>query len=351
MWLGHQGVVGSSSFVNTALYAGDVSTDRDFLIIDDPEDELFYLDHIVDNGFFGLRQEWQHDLSQRHYLRWGFDVRRYDVTYDYELNAEIEDPIDDPRFYPGERLDSFHDAYEGDQYSVFVTDRMRLSDRFTGEVGLRYDRQTLTDDDQVSPRVNLLYKVGSMGALRLGWGHFYQSQRPYELRVQYGETEFLPAQKAEQLTIGYETELGSNYTLRVDAYLREMSEPHWRWETIFDPFHPVPEVATDLAKITPESVNAHGVEFYLASRRGGSFDWWCSYVYSSVEDEINGVDTPRFVNQPHSVTASASWRPGPKWSFTGVFNYHTGWSATTVSAWLVPDPDSGWVCAICVVRL
>ena len=137
MWLGHQGVVGSSSFVNTALYAGDVSTDRDFLIIDDPEDELFYLDHIVDNGFFGLRQEWQHDLSQRHYLRWGFDVRRYDVTYDYELNAEIEDPIDDPRFYPGERLDSFHDAYEGDQYSVFVTDRMRLSDRFTGEVGLR----------------------------------------------------------------------------------------------------------------------------------------------------------------------------------------------------------------------
>jgi hypothetical protein len=32
VWLGHQGVVGSSSFVNTALYAGDVSTDRDFLI-------------------------------------------------------------------------------------------------------------------------------------------------------------------------------------------------------------------------------------------------------------------------------------------------------------------------------
>jgi outer membrane receptor protein involved in Fe transport len=342
VWLGHQGVVGSSSFVNTALYAGDVSTDRDFLIIDDPEDELFYLDHIVDNGFFGLRQEWQHDLSKRHYLRWGFDVRRYDVTYDYELNAEIEDPIDDPRFYPGERLDSFHDAFEGDQYSVFVTDRMRLSDRFTGEVGMRYDRQTLTDDDQVSPRVNLLYKVRSMGALRLGWGHFYQSQRPYELRVQYGETEFLPAQKAEQLTFGYETDLGSNYTLRVDAYLREVSEPHWRWETIFDPFHPVPEVATDLAKITPESVSAHGVEFYLASRRGGSFDWWCSYVYSSVEDEINGVDTPRFVNQPHSVTASASWRPGPKWSFTGVFNYHTGWPATAVSAWLVPDPDGDY---------
>jgi hypothetical protein len=341
LWFGHQGVVGASAFVNTALYLGDITVDRDFFVFDDV-DEHFLLYDIREDRFFGLRQEWQHDLGKRHYLRWGFDARSYDVSYDYELDAELEDPIDDPRFYPGVRVDSFHDTFKGEQYSLFVSDRMRLGGRFTGEVGVRYDKQTLTSDDQLSPRVNLLFNVSSKGVLRLGWGHFYQSQRPYELRVEFGETEFLPAQRAEQLTAGYETGFGRHLTFKIDAYLRTVSDPHPRWETIFDPWHPVPEFATDLAEIAPDSVTANGLELYLARRNGGSFDWWLSYVYSSIEDEINGVDTPRFLNQPHSFTASATWRPGPKWSLTGVFHYHTGWPTTAVTAWPVQDPDGDW---------
>jgi hypothetical protein len=342
VWLNHQAVLGASSFVNTALYMGEITVDRDFYSIDDPVDERFDLLDIRDDQYYGLRQEWQHNIAKRHYLRWGFDVRTYDVGYDYEIDAVIQDPIDDPRFYPGMRINSYHDVYKGEQYSAFVTDRMRLGRRFTAEVGVRYDKQTLTDDDQVSPRINLLYNVSSKGALRLGWGHFYQSQRPYELRVEFGETEFQPAQRAEQIVAGYETEIGDRYFFRVDAYARRVSDPHRRWETIFDPFHPVPEAATDLALIAPEEVNARGVELYFASRMGGRFDWWLSYVYSSIEDVLNGVDTPRFINQPHTVAASAIWRPGPKWSLTGVFHYHTGWPTTAVSASLVQDPDGDW---------
>jgi len=342
VWLSHQAVLGGSSFVNTALYAGEITVDRDFLAIDNWEDERFDLLDIRDDQYYGLRQEWQHHIAKSHYLRWGFDVRTYDVSYDYHIDAVIEDPIDDPRFYPGVRIDSFHDVYQGEQYSLFVTDRMRLSQRFTAEVGLRYDKQTLTDDDQVSPRINLLYNVSSKGALRLGWGHFYQSQRPYELRVEFGETEFQTAQRAEQIVAGYETEVGDRYLFRVDAYARRVSDPHRRWETIFDPFHPVPEAATDLALIAPEEVNAHGVELYFASRMGGKFDWWLSYVFSSIEDVLYSVDTPRFLNQPHAVTASAIWRPGPKWSLAGVLHYHTGWPTTAVSAWPVQEPDGNW---------
>jgi outer membrane receptor protein involved in Fe transport len=342
LWLNHQAVLGASSFVNSAVYGGEITIDRDFLVIDDPGEEQFDLVDIREDRFYGLRQEWQHDLGKRHYFRWGFDLRSYEVSYDYEIDAVIEDPIDDPRFYPGVRIDSFHDVYEGEQYSLFVTDRVRLGGRLTAEAGLRYDRQTLTEDDQVSPRLNLLYTMSSKGSLRFGWGHFYQSQRPYELRVQYGESEFLPAQRAEQIVAGYETEIGDHYLLKVDAYARQVTDPHPRWETIFDPFHPVPEIATDLALIAPEEVNAQGVEVYFARRKGGEFDWWLSYVYSSVEDVLDGVDTPRFINQPHSLTASASWRPGPKWSLTGVLNYHTGWPTTAVSARPVNQPDGYW---------
>jgi outer membrane receptor protein involved in Fe transport len=342
LWLNHQAVLGRSSFVNTAAYAGEITVDRDFLAIDDWEEERFELLDIREDRYYGLRQEWQHHIGKRHYLRWGFDLRTYDVSYDYAIDALIEDPIDDPRFYPGERVDTFQGEYEGEQWSLFVTDRVRLGRKLTAEVGVRYDKQTLTEDDQVSPRVNLLYNVTPKSALRLGWGHFYQSQRPYELRVEFGETEFQNAQRAEQVVVGYETEIGDHYLLKVDAYARRVSDPHRRWETLFDPFHPVPEIATDLTLLEPEEVNAEGVELYFARRMGGKFDWWLSYVYSSIEDVLDGVDTPRFLNQPHAFTASAIWRPGPKWSLAGVLHYHTGWPSTAVTAWPVQEPDGDW---------
>ncbi len=344
MWLRHQGVIGATSFVNTSLYIGTVTVDRDMFWIDYGEiDEMF---DIVDDrnlDHYGLRTDWQHELGERQYLRWGVEARAYEVRYEYENEALIQDPIDDPRFLPGERVTSFRERYNGEWYAAYATDRIRLADRLAAELGARFDRQTLTDDDSFSPRVNLLYNVGTSGVVRLGWGHFYQSQRPYELDVQFGETEFFEAQRAEHWTVGYETDLGRRYSLRVDGYLRTVDDPHPRWETLFDPFHPAPEIATDLVRIVPEKVNAQGVELYLARRGGPRFDWWLSYTWSSIDDVIGGIDTPRFVDQTHAFRASASWRPGPKWSLTGVWTYHTGWPTTAVSAGYVQDQDDNWV--------
>ncbi len=72
-----------------------------------------------------------------------------------------------------------------------------------------------------------------------------------------------------------------------------------------------------------------------------SIYWWASYVYSSIEDVIAGEKTSRYLNQPHAFTASASWRPGPKWALTGVLHSHTGWPGTAVSADVVPTPEGG----------
>jgi outer membrane receptor protein involved in Fe transport len=316
--------------------------DRDIFGYDDPP-EVFDLYDVRDLDLYGIRQDWEFDLADQHYLRAGFEARSYDVRYDYESSSVIEDPIDDPRFEPGTRITSFHDEFDGEWYAVYVSDRVRFADRFTAELGVRYDEQTLTDNTQFSPRFNLLVNVGASGVLRLGWGHFCQSQRPYELDVPFGETQFFEAQKAEHWTAGFETDLNSHLSLRVDSYLREINDPHPRWETLFDSFHPVPELATDLVRLAPESVTAKGVETYLASRAGGRFDWWLSYTWSEITDEIpQEGDVPRFNDQTHAFTASATWRPGPKWSLTGVWTYHTGWPTTAVSASLVPAPGGDY---------
>ncbi len=341
LWLRHQGVFGSRSFANTSLYTGRVTVDRNMFFDDYDDDERFELYDDRDMDLSGIRTDWQHELTDRNYLRWGLELRSYDTTYDYLNDAQIEDPIDDPRFEPGTRNYSFQDTYAGEWYSAYASDRIRFGSRFTTEIGARYDRMTLTDEDYVSPRFNLLYNVSSTGVLRFGWGHYYQSQRPYELNVQFDETEFFPSQRAQHWVVGFEGPIGRGLSLRVDGYLRDVEDPLPRWETLFDPFHPVPEFATDLVRLAPETSSGTGVEVFLASRGGGSFNWWLSYVWSSIEDVIV-IDTPRFVDQTHAFTGSASWRPGPKWSLTAVWTYHTGWPTTSVMASLVPVPGGGF---------
>ena len=344
LWLRHQAVVADRAFVISTLYGGRVTVDRDLYWLDLGDiDETFDIADVRELDLYGLRQDWQLELSRRQYLRWGFELRSYDVGYDYESSTLIEDPIDDPRFEPGTRVHSFHDSYQGEWYSGYLTDRLRLGSRVTAELGARYDRQTLTEENYISPRVNLLFNVAANGVVRVGWGQFYQSQRPYELAVQFGETEFYEAQRSEHWIVGYEGDVGRALTIRVDAYLRDVANPHPRWETLFDPFNPVPEVATDLVRLAPEAVSARGVEVYLASRSTSSFSWWLAYTWSSIEDRLDGVDTPRFVDQTHALTASASWRPGPKWTLTGVWTYHTGWPTTAIAAELVPGSGGDWV--------
>jgi hypothetical protein len=344
LWLRHQAVVAARAFVISTLYGGRVTVDRDLYWLDRGDiDETFDIDDVRELDLYGLRQDWQLELSRRNYLRWGFELRSYDVGFDYESSSLIDDSIDDPRFEPGIRVQSFHDSYQGEWYSGYVSDRLGLGRRVTAELGVRYDRQTLTDESDISPRANLLFNVAANGVVRVGWGEFHQSQRPYELAVQFGETEFYESQRAEHWTVGYEGDLSRALTIRADAYLRNVANPHPRWETLFDPFNPVPEIATDLVRLAPESVSARGVEVYVTSRSTSSFSWWLAYTWSSVEDLLDGVDTPRFVDQTHALTASASWRPGPKWTLTGVWTYHTGWPTTAVSAELVPGPGGDWV--------
>ena len=64
-----------------------------------------------------------------------------------------------------------------------------------------------------------------------------------------------------------------------------------------------------------------------------------NYVWSSFKDDVYGT-TPRYLDQTHAFTASASWRPGRRWSLTGVWLFHSGWPTTTVTAAPVPFPGA-----------
>ncbi|MCP3961409.1 MAG: TonB-dependent receptor [bacterium] len=338
-WLTHQALLSSNLFVDSVLSVGRVDRDRRAGEIDEGEQEFVLRDERV-LDVVGLKQDWSYKPGRdRHYLRWGFDLRSLDTDYDYFNIRGIEDPLDEIRSEPIVGSTTFRESFTSEQYSLYLTDKIRLWLPLTVEVGLRYDEHSISEDRDLSPRVNLVAAAGERGTVRAAWGHFFQSQRLYELQVEDGETDFLQAELTEQSALGYEHKYRSGSILSLNLYHRDIQDPRPRYENAFEPVDPFPEVAPDRIRIAPERSTARGAELFLRGPAGDRFDWWLSYTYARVEDEIEGRDVPRGIDQPHSLSADFAYRITDHWTFNLAFRYHTGWPTTAVMGELEEDDE------------
>ena len=352
-WITHQGIIGSRLFADTTVSIGRVDRDRradelDFEL--DEEDAGFSLIDLRTLEALGIKQDWNFTANQRHYLKWGFDVRRLATDYDYFNQRNLDDPLAEIRFEPRTGTTSFARDLRSHQYSGYLSERYRPIDALTVELGLRYDHHTLTDDAELSPRFNLVYAPDAKSALRLAWGYFYQTQRPYELQIEDGVHTLASAERTEQRVIGFEREIGgpSDLSLRVEAYQRRIKDPRSRYENLYQPVEIFPEVEPDRVLFAPESSESYGFELFIRGTAGQRVDWWASYALSRVQDRVDGTDVRRRFDQPHAVSFDVNYRAGEHWNLNFAWQYHTGWPVTPISAALEED-DEGAIEAVAVL--
>ena len=335
LWGRDERILNERTFVETIFSVGRV--DRDRISRGESYNEVTDIADERTLDLYALRSEWSWQPDLNHYLKWGVEGRRYEATYDY-LNS-YENPFD---LFASAGSTEYAGEFESTDLAVWLADRVRLTPKVTAEVGLRWDRQSLTDDDQLSPRVNAVWALDDATSLRLGWGLFFQSQRPHELQVEDGETTFATAERAEHRTLGIERLMRTRnaaWSVRVDAFQRLIDDPRPRYENLFEPLQLFPETSYDRYRVAPTSANAEGIELFLSRRGLGAFDWWMSYSWSEATDEIDGRDVPRQFDQTHAATLSATWRPSKKWTVSAAWIYHTGWPTTAVFGELVQLPD------------
>jgi len=329
-------------FSRTVLSAGKVDRDRMSEGSEETPDSLqtHELDDIRDMDVFGLRQDWSWKLSERNLIKFGFDLKSLDASYDYDLLSVTRDPL----FTGGETVTEHKQvdvSPSGEIWSLYLADRFRPLDRLTVEAGLRYDRETYGEDKgHLGPRLNVRYDIDDRSSVRAAWGHFYQSQAIYELQVEDGVDQFQPAQRAEHWLLGYDRELPAGFDLRVELYHKIISDPISRYENLFYNMRVVTEHYPDRVLVDPEEAEASGIELMLSRQHGERFNWWASYALARAEDRIDGEWVPRSWDQQHAVNLHASWRISPKWDLSCAWRYHSGWPRTDVLA--VPGEGGEW---------
>lgn len=290
----------------------------------------------------GFRQTLEFNASDDWFINAGFDLKRHEASYAHQSTLTISPPFDqifqnqpflsrDIRSEPG-----------GAQYAVFLESRWRLTDALIVDAGLRWDQQTYTianNDDQTSPRINLLYRLGEQTELRFGFGHFYQAQEINELQISDGVAVFFPAQRAQHAVASLTHQFANDTELRIEWYEKKYRSLAPRFENAFDPLALIPELQIDRVRIDAAGAVTRGAELML-SREGaqnGGF-WWLSYGWAEISDATASGEVRRSWDQTHTVKAGINW-DWMEWNFSAAGLLHTGWPKSTLTVETVTNPD------------
>ena len=314
-------------FSETTLSLGRIDRQRNG--ISAPDVGALFVDDDREVEFLGLKNDSSWRISDSHLLRAGVDVRWLGAAYDY---SSIEEGATSASTM-------VRTEPSGTSVGVYAAARSRVSPALATEVGLRWDRQTYTNDNQVSPRFNAIWRAGERSELRFGLGRYFQSQRIHELRIEDGESSFFPAELSKEAAATFQHRFPAGLRLRADAYYRKLSRLQPRYENIFNPVELFPETEPDRTLIAPEAARLRGVELLLRSDPDRPFTWWSSYTWSKAEDVIGDTAVPRRWDQTNAVKFLIGYRTDGRWSVSLSGTAHTGWPTTPVSAQLTTLPD------------
>jgi len=205
----------------------------------DPVGDLVYngvaSDTLRSNSSNGLQFDLGYKLNADHTVRTGLAYTRQTTESNNSVGVfATDDTGSQISNVPLTIIDNSSEV--GKLYSFYLQDEWHISAPLTLNYGLRYDKvQAFTDEHQLSPRINLAYKLSKDTALHAGYSRYF-TPPPQELAAQssinkYANTTNAPevpvsdnvkAERTHYYDIGISQQVGSNLTLTADAYYKRI---------------------------------------------------------------------------------------------------------------------------------
>jgi hypothetical protein len=279
-------------------------------------------------SFSGLKQDWR--LTTEHVLlQWGGELRKGDAEYDY-FNRLARNHVENRTVVT--RIDSVDIALsaKGTNAAAYGAARFQPWTKLTLEAGVRWDRQSHTDESQLLPRVHAAFSPTRSTTVRATWGRYAQPHALYQLPVQDGITAFQDAERATQVVIGLEQRLADRMTARVELYRRDESNLRTRFRNLQTTIEPVAEIEEGRIPWNAQAARAQGIELFV-QQHGTRSSWSASYAVARAYDIVGSRHVDRPLDQRHTFYADYSMTPGSGWRLSAAWQYHSGWPATSAS--------------------
>jgi len=342
VWVNLLSTVSSNMASQTTLHAGRVTGDRQgsaYQTINWQERPDFTVSDERSSRVLGLKQDWNWEISEDHYMKWGMDLRHLGADYDYLYAQHRASWVTPDSMITWIDTTDVDRSPTGTKVATYGAYRVRLSPQLAVELGGRIDLTSYADDELLSPRLNFVYTVDDETSIRGGWGQYYQSQGIHEIPVQDGEADFRPAERAEHWVLGLERHFSSGLQLRLEAYRKRLTDQHPAYRNWQGGMEIFPEANYDRTRVDLGRTKARGLEVYLKQDTGGRFTWWASYAFARFRDHVESVrtrygsvalsrDLPGVYDQEHTFSLDLNYRPSAKWRLNLAWQYRSGWPYT-----------------------
>ena len=325
----------------TYLYSGLITHDRSgsFNKYEPSDKGFFNLTDKRDYTFFGVKQDWNWQVSNSLILSSGFDLRQLNADYRYFSQLEELRINESEEIYPYSQIREISIKPSGQQLNAYLSNRIKILPQVALEAGLRFDRSSYSGDNVWSPRLGLAYAISDNTILRGAWGYYYQSQFINNLDVNHGTLTFNPAELAQHYVLGLEHAFNSGIELRFEGYYKDLSNYVPSWLNLRDSQEVFPEARNDNARVIVDGAKARGIEIFLKKDTGDKVSWWLSYALANAEDDVSDIlfdglltertgSVPRLNDQRHSIYADVNYRLNTKWYFNLSWQFYHGWPRT-----------------------
>ena len=303
---------------------------------------IYSLTNNRDFNILGFKQDWLLEPSNSLLVEFGYDFKRLtsNDTFNNYVDRNPDDPSTDTLSYYPVKTTSIYKK-DGTTLGGYLTNRIRIIDPFTLELGLRYDRASYTADSDWSPRVNALFRLAEKTNLRVGWGYYRQMQGIEDVAALNGQDQYYPSELSKQWTAGLEQAFANGAMLRVEGYQKRGSNlrPRYRnWKGSPDVFL---ETNEDRILVYPTKSESKGIEVYYKQNMGRKLSITGSYALASIKEITRRVDNindplpiffdsthPNPQDQQHALNLDCTYRPVDSWSINMSYAFHSGWPAT-----------------------
>lgn len=286
----------TASFTSNGWYTRQGNDLNDALIGEDiREDEL------------GIKGEINHQYSQKLNFKVG---GQFKIINSKNESWTPADTTRDGTIIPANTISYKPDSEFKSMF--YIQSSFQIIEPIVLSTGLRYDHFSLTNENNVSPRVSLSYRFYTNTTLNLAWGKYSQTPASYEVSPDVRNL-FLKSSSSEHYIAGVEYRLGYDTKLGIEIYHKELSDLK------FDP-------DSSNLLINSGSGYAQGIELALQKKFTDGFVGSASYSYSISKRRDYDFDNlyDFEFDRPHILNLLAGVEIGSGWQIGAKFQYASG---------------------------
>ncbi len=292
----------------------------------------------------------------------GIDILKTDLDFSIELDDRLKAIVQgNPNF--NALTEGFLEGKNYYRLNFYAQDRMKLTNKFYVQTGVRFDYFAINKKAYLSPRLNFSYAFDKVTTLRAGTGLYYQSpgyEKLIDAQIFFDLTEEkasrLEAERSIHYVLGLERWFSNEVFARVESYYKDFSNlivqerlTGYRYQFYQnDPNNHDPEYLRDpdnwtrsdtklpYDSLTSNPVNgakgySYGFEFFLEKKAinpSSKFSGWVSYSLSFANRDRDGLLTPFRYDQRHTINIVANYKILSWLELGARFNYSSNFPVT-----------------------